>query len=127
MLPDLPARPTWQDNATCAHHAADWHSEAVGVVAYAKQVCATCPVLTECRDWCDAIERDRSRSMNFGVYGGETPDDRHARRLAEGSTYERCRGGHRRTPENTQLRTDGKRQCRECVRAAAARRRKEAS
>jgi hypothetical protein len=42
--------------------------------------CAICRVRIECRSWAD--ESEGADSYVFGIYGGETPEQRKARRLA---------------------------------------------
>jgi hypothetical protein len=50
-------------------------------------------------------------------------DDRIAKTLpapvsvTESETTERCRNGHLRTPENAYIRSDGRRECKECKRS----------
>jgi len=49
----------------------------------ALSICASCPVLEECAEFCEKIE-DSTTSVSriFGIWGGETPADRVARRRA---------------------------------------------
>ena len=49
----------------------------------ALSICAACPVLEECAEFCERIE-DSTTSVSriFGIWGGETPADRVARRRA---------------------------------------------
>ncbi|MDD7942562.1 WhiB family transcriptional regulator [Actinomycetospora lutea] len=49
----------------------------------AKQVCASCPVMTACRDWARSVQEP------YGVWGGESEDERRtllARRRREPRT-----------------------------------------
>ncbi len=57
-------------------------AEAGGVPDWspARRVCARCPVKQECRDANDRIEAVRPSSETQGMYAGETPKERRARR-----------------------------------------------
>ncbi len=48
--------------------------------APARAVCARCPVIRECRDATDRIEAERPVSEVDGMFAGETPKERKARR-----------------------------------------------
>jgi Transcription factor WhiB len=41
----------------------------------ARQICAECPVIADCRKMTDRAERGLSRSYLFGFVGGETPGE----------------------------------------------------
>jgi hypothetical protein len=45
-----------------------------------KALCATCPVLPHCRRHVDRLERGQGGRLIFGVWAGETPDERIGRR-----------------------------------------------
>lgn len=70
----------WQDDARCK-------GVAVGIFYIkshqhvARQMCLSCPVMRECRDWGDKVER--SATEVFGVLGGELQAQRRNRRLEE--------------------------------------------
>jgi hypothetical protein len=50
----------------------------------ALSICAACPVVEECTEFCEKIEDSTTTvSRIFGIWGGETPADRVARRRAE--------------------------------------------
>jgi WhiB family redox-sensing transcriptional regulator len=49
-------------------------------VAKAKQLCATCPVLAECRETVDRMEGGQVPDRVAGIWAGETPRERHNRR-----------------------------------------------
>ncbi len=46
----------------------------------ARMLCSICPVLIECRDWCDAVEGVESDERPIGMFAGESPRQRLARR-----------------------------------------------
>ncbi len=46
----------------------------------AKEICSRCQVILECRAANDEAEGDLSKSYLFGVYGGETVEERLERR-----------------------------------------------
>ena len=56
-------------------------------VATAKQVCAACPVIEQCRNWA------RSVGEPYGVWGGESEDERRA--LLAGRRRDRANPPHR--------------------------------
>lgn len=58
-------------------------------VAVLRQVCAACPLVRACRDYVDRLEGG-SRSA-FGVWAGETPAERLARRRSERLAARRAR------------------------------------
>lgn len=68
----------WQRRAACRgvgsdvffHPDGERHPSRGRRVERAVQVCATCPVVTECRDWAH-----RAREP-YGVWGGESEDER---------------------------------------------------
>jgi len=63
----------WIDQVACTP--ADEHimfSELRSKVARAKAICASCPVAAKCLDF--AI----SENIEFGIFGGHTPDERKA-------------------------------------------------
>lgn len=51
----------------------------------ARAICSRCPVLTDCRDWNDRMERGKSWTAlrECGMYHGETPWERIKRRRQE--------------------------------------------
>lgn len=48
----------------------------------ARWVCSICPVRGECRDYADRVEKGQRHL--FGVFGGEDPFERRARREQDG-------------------------------------------
>lgn len=96
-----------------------------GWVRHAKQLCAQCPVLSECRQWNDTVEGNADLARLDGIYAGETPSERVNRRaglrprVAEPRTH--CANGHPWSDENTYVNTQGWRQCVECRRESGRR------
>jgi len=90
---DLTPRP-WMTKAACAKEENEymrdtWHeaseNTAVGLrqIKELEAICATCPVLAECRDLADIAEMSKTgkwRENIHGIYGGETVSKRRARR-----------------------------------------------
>jgi len=63
----------FQDRAACTPDDFDlFFGEYASRIAAAKAICATCPVIDKCRDF--AI----NDNIEFGIYGGMTPDERKA-------------------------------------------------
>jgi hypothetical protein len=52
---------------------------------HAREICAACPVIAECRVMTDRAERGMSHSRLYRFVGGETPVERVRRRRAGGS------------------------------------------
>ncbi|MDQ2876523.1 MAG: WhiB family transcriptional regulator [Actinomycetota bacterium] len=70
---------TWQDSAACAGADPDaWFPAKGHPTAYAKRVCAGCPVRPECLDYALDFERGMGRETRHGVWGGLAPDQRWA-------------------------------------------------
>ena len=46
----------------------------------AREICAMCPVIVECRETTDRAERGLTRGYLYGLVGGETPVERARRR-----------------------------------------------
>ncbi len=83
----------WRENAACAllraHEKAMFYGESRGDEQKAKAVCATCPVMAECRDYAmTGVE-------TWGVWGGLTVQER------------RCIRARRRAGEVSQAQTVG--------------------
>lgn len=58
---------------------------------HALKVCATCPVIRECRTLIDHMEYGVADQYNYGVWAGETVKQRLARRATETeSSYSRA-------------------------------------
>ena len=78
-------QPAWMRDAACAQDDVDlaWWFEAGGQ-AKAKSICARCPVLRECQQLVDEVERDLPASYWAGVWAGETVQDRRHRRGVPG-------------------------------------------
>lgn len=67
----------WRERAACQGKPVDLffdgHNYGDGL-----RICARCEVVTECRAWTDRIECNEG--FLYGIFGGETPDGRKARR-----------------------------------------------
>lgn len=77
-------RPNWFDHAACRGMDPNiWHPEQHqnGMAAQAKKICASCPVLEQCRIWSFdlACETDL-----VGIYAGISKRERNRRLVAEG-------------------------------------------
>src|SRR6266540_1365409 len=119
----------WMADAACADMDPDvffYPDNRTGGSYYdeARAACASCPVLTECREWGDRVESAIPPSGWFGMLAGETPSERKARRHRPNqSKYLKpaCRHGHPYDEANTHIHTrlDGviHRRCRTCNRA----------
>jgi WhiB family redox-sensing transcriptional regulator len=71
----------WQEEVACRDVDPEiFFPEKDGSYADARRVCSQCPVLDECRRWNDRIEGNRWVRGCFGMYAGETPGERIARR-----------------------------------------------
>ena len=66
----LAAEQAWKLRGSCAtaDQPNDWHTPHRDAIARAKSVCATCPVLDECRD--------AGRDEPSGIWGGMTKKER---------------------------------------------------
>ena len=63
----------WQTETACTPADFDlFFGEYAGRIAQAKAICARCKVSAKCLDF--AIAED----IEFGIYGGKTPDERKA-------------------------------------------------
>lgn len=82
----------------------------------AKAICAKCPLATACLEW--AIEHNEEH----GIWGGLTYYERKRLKLNGGRRRkpEYCKNGHKFTPENTYVRPNGGRTCKECQRRQVA-------
>jgi WhiB family redox-sensing transcriptional regulator len=70
------------DEALCAQSWPDaWFPGKGETAGRARAICDTCPVKAACRDYADSFEPNRPDDM-FGMYGGESPAERYARRRA---------------------------------------------
>jgi transcription factor WhiB len=84
----------WRHNAACSRLSPEEADDFFPVegephrphaIARAKRVCAECPVVPECRAWIDSFEAQSPRGDptyfgQIGIWAGETPEDRSARR-----------------------------------------------
>ena len=77
-------RADWRAAGACAQADPDLFfpissaGRALGQIAKAKAVCAVCPVRQPCLEF--ALEHD----LGYGIWGGTTPAERQARRMAAG-------------------------------------------
>jgi WhiB family redox-sensing transcriptional regulator len=62
----------WRDRAACRRdNTSHWFPDETGRGAqYAKSVCSTCPVQTECLEY--AVKND----IQYGIWGAKTPGER---------------------------------------------------
>ncbi|MDO4888140.1 MAG: WhiB family transcriptional regulator [Actinomycetaceae bacterium] len=80
------ATTTWAQNASCAQADPDMFFPVdlnQHTYAPALAVCASCPVIAECRAYADAFEGKTRPQSLYGVWGGETPNGRYTRRRKE--------------------------------------------
>ncbi len=91
-----PAATGWMTQQRCAEVDSDlWFQPPSSVATKAaKRICATCPVMVECRAW--ALADDTLE----GVAGGLTQKERAQLR---GPLPDRCNHGHVRTDTNTRI------------------------
>lgn len=85
LLDLIPPVEDWQEGALCRQIGTYLFFPEKGKSATpARRVCAECPVFDECRKYTDRIESNIP-DVNFiqGVFAGETPQERLARRCAE--------------------------------------------
>lgn len=75
LLELLDQRPTWHRQAACRGgvEGVDWFAPGAAGIERAKEACADCPVLDECRAW--ALEQGPEL---HGVWGGLSKADRSA-------------------------------------------------
>jgi len=80
-------RERWKNRAACLGSDPEvffpQHGAGRKQIDEARAICATCPVLSVCRDYVDVIEADIPRSYLFGIFAGETPNERWRRRRQE--------------------------------------------
>lgn len=83
-----PDRYEWQERAACIGEpistffpvkAGTDDVEPADYYIAARRICARCPVLEQCREWNDRVELG---PPIHGMYAGETPKERSARRRA---------------------------------------------
>lgn len=74
----------WMDDAACQGESLDLFfpedSQRFAGYGPARVLCAECPVVMECRDWNDAVERRIGYRTIAGFYAGESPNERRRRR-----------------------------------------------
>lgn len=66
---------TWQKQAACLGENLTVFFPSHGDYERARKVCADCPVTSECLAYAHSFDFD-----NYGMFGGLTPDERHALR-----------------------------------------------
>jgi WhiB family transcriptional regulator, redox-sensing transcriptional regulator len=79
--PDIVLRlQEWRSSAACLGADVElfFPSGPGATYAEARAICARCPVMLDCRRACDRAEGHATRL--FGVFGGESPRERAARR-----------------------------------------------
>src|SRR6266540_3510378 len=121
----------WMADAACADVDPDIFfapkDSTVQAYAEARAICASCPVLQECRAWGDRVEGAFSSMWWYGMLAGETPNERRRRRpRAQRARQNRteCPLGHPYNEENTSVQVfpNGNihRRCRNCMRIRKA-------
>ncbi|GAB3251854.1 WhiB family transcriptional regulator [Kineosporia babensis] len=71
---------SWQAQSACLTADPDvMASDLPDDIAVAKGFCAVCPVLAECREWNDSMEK-RDPKCNSGTFAGEDAEERAVRR-----------------------------------------------
>lgn len=71
---------TWRDDAACTEYDPDyWFTDDPQLRRFAQQICDTCPVLNECRDWVLG-EKKHAPINEYGVVAGMTVLERQAAR-----------------------------------------------
>jgi len=76
-LVDMP----WMADAVCAGEPLETFFPGQRSFDAARAICAVCPVLEDCRRTCDRAEGPPVGQL-FGLYAGESPGERAARRRA---------------------------------------------
>ena len=73
-------REPWTDDAACLNHDPDlWFERGCSDhYAFARTVCATCPVTTWCLDYVMRREQGRGVSYRAGLWANTTPQERAA-------------------------------------------------
>jgi hypothetical protein len=76
----------WRSDAACRDVDVGIFFPEQGGPAYAqaRAICSRCPVIESCRVACDRAEAGSPRGRLYGVYAGESPGDRAARRRGAG-------------------------------------------
>lgn len=137
MFDAFPGWPEWMTEAKCAgddveRYSTDNLDTGPGVQAKARALCAGCPVIRECA--IDALRfdtrgvvrggfafsEDATKANRFrqtvAVKLGVVAPKRSVKVVTEASLRTHCVRGHELTFENTRIRSDGTRMCRECKR-----------
>lgn len=71
----------WMEFALCAQTDPDlFHIEEGGSYREAAKICAGCPVSRECITFASTVEGDAAHNSRFGLFGGEAPRARAARK-----------------------------------------------
>jgi hypothetical protein len=73
---------SWQRQALCASSLLNFFAQMPDEVEAAKHLCRGCPVIDQCRQLADEIERNAGQTHIVGVWGGESTGDRIKRRRA---------------------------------------------
>lgn len=71
-----------------------WFDVHAGLKKLARKTCYLCPAFAECRAENDRIETQGAESL-YGIFAGEDPRERRARRKAESNNKPASKGGTR--------------------------------
>lgn len=72
---------TWRERAACLGMPDQvFFDDTANQFATARRVCASCPVIAECRAMCDAHEGMGRVTGLYGIFAGEDPRQRFNRR-----------------------------------------------
>ncbi len=78
---------TWRDSAACLGAPTEWFFPTKGTsTRRAKRSCASCPVIVECGEYANVMDRDGDRTGppfvlgKFGVWGGLSAAERQDQR-----------------------------------------------
>ena len=85
------AHPSWHERAACRSGEVDFFDERPDAITAARAVCASCPVVAQCRHY--------GRDERHGVWGGTSPASRALERRRadrpDGTIQRRATGGRR--------------------------------
>lgn len=86
------SRYDWMEDARCAQVDPDlWHVDLGNSYTDAQRICSRCPVQRQCADYSARVEGDASKRDRHGLWAGQAPQHRAARRKRQSrkETHER--------------------------------------